>query len=456
VNSTVYRILWRAKKAVQQPALFALLKERQALEHGPRERIEATQLQRLRELLERAYETTAFYRRRLDQAGVRPRDVRSLADLRSLPVLNKEDVRRHIEEFVSSQADRRSLIPIYSGGSTGIPTMVYQPRSWEPFGAVKKVSFYRMLGLEHGDKTAHLWGLNRRNAPVELGRNRWWLWCLRNEMALDAFDLTEERMGRFVEWVRRFRPKLLIGYTSALVLFSEFIRKRGLSIPGLRAVCSTAEKLHDEQRDLIESALRAPVFNLYGSTEIPWIACECRAHQGLHVFEESRIVECVPSAGIEEGGRLLVTDLENTVCPLIRYDLGDLGTLDTDPCPCGRSTLRIRRIHGRVSDLFRFSGGRTVHGEYFTHVFYGYKDRFRQFQVHQLGPTRLLVRLVPSAGRPDAGICAGWERELVEAFCRAAGGRVDVEFEYLSVIPPDPSGKYRFTRSDLDDTAHRP
>lgn len=451
MHRSLYNALWYSGKLFLEPKIFYYLVNKKKTESLPPHEIKNLQLRKLRKLLHHAYTTTVFYKEYFSIAGITPDDIRSLDDYSKLPVVTKEDIRTRIDEFVSHSYRNGSLQKIYSGGSTGVPTMVYHPKEMHAFTLADYVTFLRWMGLTRGDKTAFVWGLNRHNTNYEISKKISLQWFLRNMVLLDAFDMSPQKMDMFVEVLLQFKPALVIGYTSALTALAQHILNQNIVIKGIRAVQSTAENLNEIQRETIQKAFRCSVYNQYGSTEIMWIAAECSQHQGLHVFEDSRIVQVSNPAANERGefSELIVTDLENYGAPLIRYKNNDLGIITQQPCACGIQYARISKLGGRVSDMFTLIDGTKIHGEFFTHVFYDYKNVITQFQLHQIRQETIIVRIVFDNSLTLPEQKHRIEQNLLSHFRELTGEKIQYRFEYLPVIPNEQSGKFRFTKSDV-------
>jgi phenylacetate-CoA ligase len=197
----------------------------------------------------------------------------------------------------------------------------------------------------------------------------------------------------------------------------------------------------------IEEVFQVPVFDRYGSREVSAMAAECGAHQGLHVQMPGYIVETIdPATGrnVEEQlGEIVITVLNNFAMPFLRYRIGDMGKLTRKPCPCGRNTVRLQEIAGRTSDNFLMPDGRVVHGEYFTHLFYG-RDGIEQFQFVQKSRDEFTLRIVPS-GRYRNEMTRLIENEIREMI----GAHSKLRIEIHESIPKTATGKYRFTISEV-------
>lgn len=210
----------------------------------------------------------------------------------------------------------------------------------------------------------------------------------------------------------------------------------------------TAAPVSAPQRRLISSVFRAPVYDQYGTCEIPWIAAQCGSGSTLHAFSDARHLEFVDGNNkpVEDGriGRVLVTDFENHVFPLIRYDLEDRGSFCKTKCDCGLTLPTIRPILGRVTENLYLPDGTTIAGEFLTTIFDTFPEAVSAFQVHQKSDYTISVYYVPAR-----------ESELARALpavrallLRRTRGSLALDFAPVSAIPHD-RGKFRFIRSDV-------
>lgn len=152
--------------------------------------------------------------------------------------------------------------------------------------------------------------------------------------------MDEEAMMDFHTAISRQRPTLLFGHAHSLYLFARFVQANNLSPIRPRGVISTAMVLHDFERALVEEVFGCRVTNRYGCEEVSLIACECEAHQGLHVNMDTLHFECLrdgKAAGPGQAGAVVVTDLTNHGMPFIRYLVGDTARMAAKPCSCGRT-----------------------------------------------------------------------------------------------------------------------
>jgi phenylacetate-CoA ligase len=423
--------------------ISSLYREMLRLEGSSIDEIAAYQQAKLRLLLTSAA-TTPYYQGVLSDLAINPKQFR-LSDLSTLPFLTKDIIQRREGDLLVAGATGR--YENYSGGSTGVPIRFHQDYRYRvAMSAVTRRS-NELAGAFPGARVAKLWGAPQDRRQIEGWRGKGRLWLL-NMRYFDSFDMSPERMESYHRTMEKFQPDLIQGYASSAYLMARYLRERGIrpSYPR-KSIITAAEKLLPHMRTEIEEVFGVPVFDRYGSREISAMAAECGCHSGMHIQMPGYIVETIDAAtgqAVEEQpGEIAVTVLNNFAMPFIRYRIGDLGVLTRDRCECGNSYYRLREIVGRTSDNFLLPDGRIVHGEYFTHIFYG-RDEIKQFQFVQETREKYTLRLVPGKGYHE-GIAAEVEREIR----RMIGGFSVLEIELRDEIPKTSSGKFRFTVSNI-------
>ncbi|PJJ72446.1 phenylacetate-CoA ligase [Diaminobutyricimonas aerilata] len=399
-----------------------------------RQRAEAMSLARL------AWDRTDFYRAHYAAAGIRRQDLDDPEAFESLPPVTKEHLREHRDGFLVSGTTARDTLPSSTGGSTGEPLTVLHDRE-SPVAAMWW-RIHRWWGVHPGDHLAMIQRERRTPRQQALERAQWWP---TERLTLDARTMTADGMRAFVDRMERVRPPLLTGYVGGVHELARFVAGRGSPPPPLLAVGVTAAPLTPSQRADIERAFSAPVYDQYRSAEVPWMAGECRAHAGLHVLADLRVLEVVDASARRATGigDVLVTDLRNRRFPLIRYRMGDRTQHLDGACPCGLTLPRIDAVQGRTSDVLRFASGRMVTGG-LTGLFNTAPDAVRQFQIHQHADHSITLRCVP-------GVRGAADPRLDEALERLRGlvdGEAPVRLELVDEIRHD-RGKVRVVLSDL-------
>ncbi|MBD3331985.1 hypothetical protein GF356_03970 [candidate division GN15 bacterium] len=403
----------------------------------PPEELEQIRLERLKRLLTRASTFSPFYKERLAPHKQRIEHMTTLDELSALPLLTRDDLQQHAESILCE--DATDVQPDASGGSTGNPVNFYHSREYREFGGGLHLLFLSWLGVRSGDPTAVFWGADRDFK--DYSRRERLMQRLARVKLLNSFDIDDSTMDAFLDELVAFQPVYIYGYASSLHQAATRILTDPERWP-IRplAIRSSAEMLYPHQREAIEQAFKAPVVNFYGSREINNLAAECPHRQGLHVMASGRVIEIVDQSGTAlpsgETGYIAVTDLSETAFPFIRYLIGDMGSLSEEPCTCGRAYPLLRKVVGRSSDIITV-GGKQIHGEFFTHLFYGHPE-IKQFQVVQVAADRLIVKIVSDRENPDLTF-------VTRGIHARTGEDVAVAIERVDAIETTASGKYRFT-----------
>jgi phenylacetate-CoA ligase len=358
------------------------------------------QTEKLRRLIRHAYRTVPFYRARMQTLGLRPEDVRTLEDLRLLPLLTRRDVRQNLYfDIVQEGVSPAELARVQSSGRSGEPSIGYVGYSDLAFRLAAALRAHEWTGCRLGETSvclayepADTTGSDRfRQALEAIGARR---------TMIDIGCLDDRRLDQLVMRLRRLEPALIEANVEVLAALAEYVGPAGFGAAP-RAVMSTGQSLTPERRALTEAAFGCRVYDFYGSGEFGGIACETGAPDEHLVFAESCIVELLVDgrpARPGELGEVVVTDLNNRVMPFIRYSIGDRARAvdDSSPSPCGRGLPRIGAIFGRAESIVRGLDGRFVPGSFFDHLMQEYYFAIEQFRVVQDQPGALTLQIVKS------------------------------------------------------------
>jgi phenylacetate-CoA ligase len=401
--------------------------------------IRARQLLQLRTLVRYAYDHVPFYRRRFDDAGVRPDDVRSFADFAALPVLTKADVRGHAADLLSPLVPESRRVLKSTSGSTGVPLRVWVDWPSIEWKAACTLRADQWSGWRLGEPVAKVWGNPEYKKHGLRGRLRNLL--IERAEYLDTLHVTDETLEDFTRRVRRQRPRLIFGHAHSVYLFAQYLERTGQHVPRPAGIITSAMTLHRWQRELIEGVLACKVTDRYGCEEVSVIACECEEHRGYHASADSVYVEVegASSDAATASGPLLVTDLTNFAMPLVRYRLGDTGTLSDRRCDCGRTLPLIEQLNGREADYLTTPEGVQISGVSLTENFILEIPGVEQVQIIQHAGDRFTLRVVREKGFEPYGAA-----QCRQVFRKLFGDRARCALEYVDRIPREANGKYRF------------
>jgi phenylacetate-CoA ligase len=321
------------------------------------------QSERVRRLLDHAYNTTPYYRRLFDEVGFRAADW-SPGDSIPVPLLSRDRLRTFNDELRSRRYRIEDLRSAATGGTTSTPVQFWRDIEGLRMKTALQFHLNRQSGFDQGDRVMMIWGAER-----DLALNPSWRWRFYEQTLMRRYTAAAGQIGEtifagFLEKLNRHRPKVIYGYASTVARFAEYLTERRLAHFNPQRVFVTAEPLTDEDRQIIETCFGVPLTEQYGSRDIGLVASQCEYHLGLHFHPAACYVEYLPAGETPEGPmyRLVVTDLLNYGMPLIRYDTEDCVTLADTPCPCGRRYPSVRRVIGRVVDNFLLADGTQISG----------------------------------------------------------------------------------------------
>ncbi len=446
LNEAYIRIVLPALHPESYGGLAGRLRHYRKLEGNTLAQNRELQWEALLRLLTHAYQSSPFYRRRMDEAGVRPNANFTPPDLAKIQPLTRDDIRTRLAELRSDRFAPEELAEAATGGTTDTPVSILRSRASLPEKNAAQLCFNRWAGFEPGDKVFYLWG-----ARQDYSENPSWRWRLYDRYLMrqvwaPTSLFNESVLESYRVSLNRFRPRIIYAYPAPLALFSEYLRDSGKEFHRPASAILTAEPLLENQRRVIEETLGCRVFEHYGSREFAMIAGECERHQGLHLNPAVAFVEFVPVEGAEVEGlhEILVTDLLNYGMPLIRYRINDCALLGAEACACGRGYPLIRQITGRTTDVFRLPNGDFVPGVALTNRVLKVCPGLKKVQVIQEAPDYFRVRYVPGADFGPADL------DLLRANLKKFfSDIVQWTFERVEDIERERSGKTRFCISNV-------
>jgi phenylacetate-CoA ligase len=406
------QVHYQRRRLADVASALRLARTQTSREQGPRAQLAQHQQQRLETVVRHAATHSPFYRRWFAETGPLGEGP---VELRRLPVLDKSLLMEHFDELVCDPRLRRDQLldrvsqmtrdQLYLGryrvlltsGSSGRPGLfVYDAAGWRSIGAqfVRSSSWAGLRPSLPRQRMAWLGGA----APSHLSRQGAATMAIGLHRVL-ALPVTLP-LPQLVEALNQFQPTYLNVYPSVAMWLADEQQAGRLRLAPQMLV-TAAELRTPEMTQRLVDAFGVRPFDVYGCTE-GLFGSECEHHQGIHLFEDTTLVENVdpdgrPVPAGQPGARLLVTNLYNLVQPLLRLEVTDLVTLDPNPCPCGRTLVRVSTIHGCSDDVLSLpahDGGRVaVHPLQFALL--TRDPRVREFQVVQDGPV-LRVLIVPS------------------------------------------------------------
>ncbi|MGH3797432.1 MAG: phenylacetate--CoA ligase family protein [Pseudonocardiaceae bacterium] len=383
----------------------------------------------MRLLVRLAAACSPFYRSWFREAGVDPRSIRTVADLRRLPLLDRSDLAERADEF--RVYPRRLMWPAHSSGSSGRPITVYRTPGSSVYELAALQRQWSWFGLPRVARRAVLRGSEASARPdavaVPLPGT--------DDLLISSYHLVPENLPTIMAVLRDFRPQVIQGWPSSIALLAALLRDAGQQVP-VSAIVTSSEVTSPLQRSVMRGVFTGPIVDHYGQAERVAMAGSCEA-QGYHVFPDYGIVEFLPVEGTTDRWEIVGTALHNWGFPLFRYRTGDqVGPAPQGRCPCGRPFPRLGPISGRSVDMFTATDGRPIPlpGAILDNL-----TGVREAQVLQRAPGRFEIRMVPGVG---------FDQEATEARARGNLGRLvgpgqRLTFQTMAQIPRAPNGKFK-------------
>jgi len=406
------------------------------------------QWKKLKILLRHAYKNVPYYHSLFKGLGLLPRDFKDFEDLKKIPLLTKQLVRKNVNRLRARNFKGREILRRTSG-STGMPLKFPSNSQTDSYSLANAIRGRSWWGLQIGDSEFRFWGIStpfektlksKLISILERPKDR-----LLSSIHLSPFDTSQDTLLRYYHILLKRQPKLIFGYGVAIYIFVKFIADMNLDLGDYHpdVVIYTTETLYSSQKDLIKNVFDCSVVSEYGSVEMGIIAYEC-PKGNLHLSDETLYAEVVesPEKGFADGyGEIVLTHLTNFGFPFIRYNQGDIVSLSSEKCSCGRGLSIIRSFSGRSNDLIQKPNGEYIHPELFDYIM-RYQPGVSRYRVieESTGHLRLLLEM-------DKPLSKNQKENLHKGLLDYIEPDFKIDIEVTERIPNDSSGKFRWVIS---------
>jgi phenylacetate-CoA ligase len=427
--------------------VYGHLKNLEEQQYMPQGRLQEIQWQRLKHILQYAYENTEYYRESFDKYGVHPRDIKNPSDMIRLPVLTKQDIIRNRDRMISKAYPPNLLIPSYSGGTSGVMVSFYYARDSLAYKMAATIRAEKWTGWDVGSKTIFIWPASQDHNTQLTFKSKIKNSLSTRSIMCPAAQMDERIIAEYVSRIMMNTPDLIRGFPTPLSIVAEYMVRNNIELTSGCNIISTGEPLFRHRRDKIERAFGGKVFDSYGAREVSLIGQECERHAGYHMNMECNYLEFVNNgrhAGPGEVSDMVVTDLVNKGMPFIRYDIDDQGIPAEEACTCGRGLALFSGIVGRDNDVLKTTKGGNVLPSALIMFMIEEGPEIGKMKIIQDRVDHLMIQLTGSP-MPGESHYAYYRKVIKDLF----GEDMIVEFEILGDITNEQSGKYRFTKYEV-------
>ena len=404
------------------------------------EQIQAWQEEKLHALIEHVYNHTKYYRRVMDERGLKPLDIRTAEDLQKLPIINKEIANAHFDEIVPDNLSLFRYRKGKTGGTTGEPMYYYCDEDTWGYVTAAKVYYWRSYGYQYGEPFAAMGSASLFAKKPSLVRRIYDK--IRNEVPMNTVNLTDELCEKYISIIREKKIRYIYGYAASIYIFTRYIATHGIDLKQIEGVFTTSENLTDEYRKLIEETYECKVRDCYGARDAGITAYETDYH---HYEVGYNVIAEVINPIEENTGTLLSTNLLNYTFPLIRYQFGD----EVELAPAGESTAYngqvIKRVIGRTSDVMRLENGHNMTATGFSMIMKHYDVKAFSFNKTGVNEVTLTIE------RDTAKYTESQETEIKQAIYLYIGVDAKLNIEYIDHFEPLKNGKRRYFMNNLSE-----
>ncbi len=321
-------------------------------------KIEEIQLQRLKHMVEKAYNNVPFYKKRLDEAGVKPEMIKSLDDLRNIPFTTKDDMRDNYPFGLFAEPKDKIVRVHASSGTTGKPVVAGYTREDLDVWSEAIARIVTAGGLDETDtvQIAFGYGLFTGGFGLHYGAEK---------VGATIVPMSSGNTQKQLMLMQDFGTTALVATPSYAVYLSEVIKEKQIPRENFKLKYGFfgSEGMSEKMRAKLEEDLGILVTSNYGLTEVmgPGVSGECIYKCGEHINEDMFIVEIIdPMTGevlpYGEKGEVVITTLTKEAMPVLRYRTRDISYLIPEPCKCGRTSMRLASIQGRTDDMMIIKG----------------------------------------------------------------------------------------------------
>jgi len=393
------------------------------------------QTRELKRIINYTYYNVPYYKRMFRKYNIKPDDIKTIEDLKKIPILTKEDIRYNFKSLISQKYHSWQYSIKHTSGTTGTALNVV----WSNEATMKEYAFVERIRRRVGvdSKEPHATFAGRLIVPLKQTKPPFWRYnCAERQYYFSMHHLTKENLKYYTEKLRQIRPSYIEGYPSLIYVVAEYMLKYEDPIP-VKAVFTSSETLLSYQRESIEKAFQCRVLDRYGMTELAASIGECEMG-GYHIDAEYGIIEFLKDGEeVSEGevGEMVCTSFINEAFPLIRYKVGDLARPIKDVCSCGRSLPLVKEIIGRIDDILI-----TKRGAYLGRLDHIFKEmhNIKESQIIQESIDKIVVKVVPREefSEKDIGM-------LIKEFQKRLGSDMEIEVKIVDQIPRERNGKFK-------------
>ncbi len=408
--------------------------------------IESFQDEQVKDLVLDAYRDVQYYRELMDGLKLVPNDIKCVADLQKLPILQKEDIRNNIQKFVSRKSDSKKLLFRHTSGTTGKSLHLYVNKETDLTQWAVWWRHRNRFGMKID--SLHVYFSANLFVPAEQEYPPFWrIVEPMKQIIMNMHHFTAKKIKPIVDFLNQNYFEFFTAFPSIVHIFAITAYEAGLRLANPpRVIFMGAENTLDFQRRFLDDFFGSQIVEHYGFSEGCGNASVCE-HGRYHEDFELGLLECVDPQSLPGGqtrGKIVATGFKCHEFPFIRYEVGDTGIWEAPSvvCQCGRQSRTLVDIEGRQDEYVITPEGRRLMR--FDFLFKDAQNCYEAQVVQaELGKIKIFIVRRPGYSSKD-------ERQILREVRKWISETIEVEFIYVSEITREPSGKFRAVKSLLN------
>ena len=411
--------------------------------------IQKIQWSKLKELLEFVYNSSVFYHNNFKSIGLTPQDIKTYEDFSKLPIVNKQILKKNYKEIITKGSNEKDYYTSYTSGSTGEPfSFLIDKKREDPSTGVAFMLNMENIGIDPFEKMNKLMikaepvnvikDLNKPNKQTLVHRLKYKFFS--ETFGIRSTDIKKENIKAIYSIIKKNNIEIIYGYSSNIFYLAKLLKTHNLEVK-LKYVILIAEGILKQQKDLIKNTFHCPVFMDYGASECMRMGFECNQHNGYHMDLYNYYFEYLDDNGkpvkTGDNANIIVTNLNNYIFPLIRYNVGDQGIISKEICTCGVNYPLVSQITGRQADIIKTPSGDELSLSNISVLFEYLYEYITNYQVILDKKTNtIIIKIIPAKDiKPDI------IKETKEQISKLINHSMDIKIELVEKIPFEEHGK---------------
>lgn len=348
--------------------------------------IEEYQFGKVKKIINYAYDNNIYYRNLFNLYGIKPQNIQNWLDFKEIPILKKKALSINFNnKSIITKKNGIIVQKRFTSGTSGIPICVLADEATYSYSMAARLRSEGWYGIKFGERQGRLWGRSSHgiNQKKEILKD-----YLLNRIRLSASDINDINLSYYYKKLINKKATHLYGYSSMIVDFASFLKENNFDTAKLnfKVIIPTAEQIFKFQKNDLEKLFNCSVAEEYGSSEVEIMAYEC-PKKNMHIISENIYIEINKEVTNKDNGKIIITDLNNFLQPLIRYEIGDIGSINDSNCLCGRKHKILKSEITRTQNQYIYlRNGLKIHSVIFPHFIEGliksriYVNKFKVVQ----------------------------------------------------------------------------